>query len=704
MAKPNDANENQTDTSWGTWEELLLSCAVHRYGIKSWDSVAIEIRKRSSNLNNDLFTAQTCKQKFHDLKRRFMDQNDDVSEHHHNGDGDGDGDDDDRTRRTIPWLDELRKLRVAELKREVERYDLSIVSLQSKVKRLKEEREQSLRENEEEREKSDREKSTEKAKEEENRDGDGDKKSSPEYSAGKPAGGEESGRDNQSVNESNSTDRKDENTETLPEVGEEKPEPLKPDAGEQDPADCTKPAGEDSFNGSSDTIAKGSAASPVDNSEKVDPVRESSDSPELWESVAESKGGGGEEGTKENSDVQSSVKSQPENEDQSRGIKRAPIESQPLVDFLEMIRSHRLGSIFERRLESQETTNYTSLIRQHIDLETIRTRLEEGWYSGCDRKFFRDVLLLFNNAMVFFEQKSAESMAALELRQLVTNEMTRRTPKSEPSPVEQIIPPPPPQPTTKPADPEPSDSLLVKQKISAPMIACRKRSSIVAKASATTSGTERKREQTATLVEEKPVLNWKQHEKPSVDAEEHGVTKKRTRERFTPIARNSTKNGKTRSNSNANKNSDTNSNENSEPKLNKKKNNNATTNSSDAKRRSAASFLSRMKRGSMSNNGSLLETLKGSSVVGSENSKGGGAEHKKNGSRSDGRKDQVSRKGSSGKQGKEQRSPAKRSVGRPPKRAAAPPPSRPPVLGKRSREAAETEAVASRQAKKRSRK
>ncbi|KAI6683884.1 hypothetical protein NL676_029797 [Syzygium grande] len=46
----------------------------------------------------------------------------------------------------IPWLEELRKLRVAELQQEVQRYDVSILSLQLKVKKLEEEREESLRE------------------------------------------------------------------------------------------------------------------------------------------------------------------------------------------------------------------------------------------------------------------------------------------------------------------------------------------------------------------------------------------------------------------------------------------------------------------------------------------------------------------------------------------------------------------------------
>lgn len=115
MAKPNFPEKQ---TTWGTLEELLLACAVHRYGTDSWDSVTAELRKRSSSLH--LFTPHSCKHKYNDLKRRFT-QNDVVSATATANDGGI------AAAVTIPFLDELRRLRVAELRREVERYDLSIV-------------------------------------------------------------------------------------------------------------------------------------------------------------------------------------------------------------------------------------------------------------------------------------------------------------------------------------------------------------------------------------------------------------------------------------------------------------------------------------------------------------------------------------------------------------------------------------------------
>lgn len=109
-----NAQQNQT---WGTWEELLLACAVKRHGLKDWDSVSMEVQTRSS-LPHPLTTAHNCRRKYHDLRRRFSNSNDDVSEEEPNAPSEIDD--------SIPWVDELRKLRVAELKQEVQRYDVSI--------------------------------------------------------------------------------------------------------------------------------------------------------------------------------------------------------------------------------------------------------------------------------------------------------------------------------------------------------------------------------------------------------------------------------------------------------------------------------------------------------------------------------------------------------------------------------------------------
>jgi hypothetical protein len=90
---------------WGTLEDLLLACAVNRHGTSSWDSIAMELQNRSSTTTLPL-TPQYLKEKFDCIKRRFVAQKDDES----------DG-----------IVDQLRRIRVEELRREVQRRDVTIV-------------------------------------------------------------------------------------------------------------------------------------------------------------------------------------------------------------------------------------------------------------------------------------------------------------------------------------------------------------------------------------------------------------------------------------------------------------------------------------------------------------------------------------------------------------------------------------------------
>ncbi|KAM1747865.1 hypothetical protein ACFX12_008929 [Malus domestica] len=657
--------EKQTPT-WGTWEELLLACAVHRFGTQSWDSVATELRKRSSNLH--LLTPHACKRKFHDLRRHFN-HSDNVSA----------ASNDDKS--PIPWLHQLRQRRLDELRRELQRYDRSIVCLQSKVERLKEVREHSLRETQKPVEKSDLEKT-----------GDEEIKPDDVSPEKKEISSDFLVHDGQSFDESNTTDRKPEEPGTGyagTGNGSEPNKSVEPAGEEIGSAEkSSNPAVEDSCNGSSDSVAK----------EPAGMESEKGNSGELRESMAESKGV--EEGTKESrqgsSEVKSSVRlsrkagngrepvgpgepSEPEQEDESPATKRVPVESQPLVDFLEILRSHKFASLFGRRLHSQDNPIYTKMIRQNVDFEMVQTRLEGGWYSHCSRMlFFRDLLIICNNAIVFFGKMSPEYKAACELRSLVSKEMARLAPKQDAPPEEEILtqPAPPLNP-----DPETSDSLLAKSKLSLPLNACRKRSSIAARGSTSSSGPDTRKEQATRDV--KPAVNWKQKEVSLDEIEKLRVTMKRRKERLGSSTRNNTsKNVRTRSYTNNDRSSDANensefksetekksrvvsSNENSETKaeMEKKRNNNAS-----GKKQSATNFLSRMKSSS-SKTGSLLETSKNPE----NNSKGRRAEQRKNGNgKGNTQKDQGSRRSSGGRQAaKEQESPSKRSVGRPLKRAAA---------------------------------
>lgn len=617
----NPSNNFPEKQTWGTKEELLLACAVHRYGTQNWISVATEVQKRSSKFQ--LLTPLSCQQKYNDLKRRFS--GDDA------GSIPADKSDD-----AIPWLDQLKKLRVAELKRELQLFDISIVSLQLKVERLIEEREGRETEDGEKRKRI-----------EENE---------PESLTDKPDGGEESERENRSVNESNSTDQKAEKTA-------KEPGPIEPVRVEPEGvgSEGVKAAGEDSCNGSC-----GSAAKELErNTDRVD-------SAELGESAAESMG-------RESGDVLSfvslsgeKVKSEepegvePANgEDQSpAATKRICVESQPLVECIEIIRSHKFGTFFERLDVIKETPKYRSFIRQHTDLETIRTRLEENWYSRSNSSFFRDLLLLFNNVIIFFDKNSSESAAAVELRQIVLKAMTRNTFDPNSAMREQYLEFPAAQNVK--LDVQSSDFLLSKPNILAPLIACRKRSSITAKRAVLMSSSleAKKKEHTESSIGKNTVSS-------SVKSDDgYRATKKRTRERSATGTGSSSKNRKTRGNM-KNLDVDINADDSSDVEETECENSDRKTKANvNAKKRSAEIFLSRITRSS---------TLK-DSVVSSEDGKGERAEQKKKAEHKkkkgngkiDAKKEQIVQKRSGGKQGEEMEGPVKKIGGRLTKRGAVP--------------------------------
>ncbi|CAN8286882.1 unnamed protein product [Cochlearia groenlandica] len=351
MAKPENDKSFPEKQTWRTWEELLLACAVHRHGTDSWTSVSAEIHKRSLNLRH--ITASACRLKYSDLKRRFTRES--VSEIS-----------------TVHWLEELRKSRVDELRREVEQFDLSISSLQTKVKKLEEEREISLNEPKTLIENSDLNIFVD------FRESDGD--------CGEPA----PNPSNHSVNDPDSPDPKDNSPGTASENGKRYEETTgnddhggdrklsgenSGDCGETAPnpsihsvndsdsphlkdishgtalengkryAETTgiddydgygKLSGEESGKGSSESVKKDSAAKSMAELERGEEEEE-------------------EERKETTSDVQSTA-SLPRKETSYQSLRAVDFfvgESEPLIRFVEILLSHPCGSHFSRQLESQ---------------------------------------------------------------------------------------------------------------------------------------------------------------------------------------------------------------------------------------------------------------------------------------------------------------------------------------------------------------
>ena len=200
----------------------------------------------------------------------------------------------------------------------------------------------------------------------------------------------------------------------------------------------------------------------------------------------------------------------------------------------------------------------------------IQSRLNKGVYSKCYKKLFKDLLILLNNAIVFFRKNSPENHAANELRAIVLKEMKEKLQKPKPMAV-------------KPATEQHSASFSKPNKSTSTIVACSKHSSI----KALSEGAGKK----DTEIEEKPKANEKKLEVSIVRIEEKGLKKKTTKERSVSGRRNSrasNKNGEIRHQYGGNELS---SHDALEIKVDRKEN-------TGRKKQGAASFLKRMKQNS----------------------------------------------------------------------------------------------------------
>lgn len=299
------------------------------------------------------------------------------------------------------------------------------------------------------------------------------------------------------------------------------------------------------------------------------------------------------------------------------------------------------------------------MIRQHMDLQTVQSRLDRGVYKECILKFFRDVLLIFNNGVIFFRKGSSEHVAAKEFRALVCKELTNRLPKKFKT---RIVKPEPKQ--------EP-DSLSKPIK-SSTIVACGKQSSMKA---LITQGVNRKVDKREKELEEKPNVTQKKNDVSFVKMEDKGIRKKRSKERMgRRSSRTSNKGGDIKHEYGGNELS---SHDALEVKMEKKEN-------TVKKKAGAASFLKRMKQNSPS------EMIEDDDTSEDDSKEGRREEEKKRrGRKREGikRDERVTRSSSGGRGGKEN-AKVKRGVGRPPKR-----PESVAVTGKRGRDNGESELV-----------
>ncbi|KAF3777795.1 hypothetical protein EJ110_NYTH45071 [Nymphaea thermarum] len=383
---------------WGTWEELVLGGAVLRHGAGAWEAVSSEVQTRTLR-HPHLFTAGECETKYHDLRRRFS-----------GCDG---------------WFEELRKLRVAELKREIEKLGDSIGSLQSKIENLKAEKgggeldngsnplHLSPVENVDGGESARRDRSKEGS-------------SAGSFTQDVEEGGRDWSQDSQvPVVEAEEPEEARHNVKLeLPELNEGKAGPLRKRRGGRRRKVCgggTKDVygtGESEvLSSANDVIVKEISIETARNDEKI--IKAPSDDSQRKESI----------------------------------VSRLDW----LPQFLNCVMDHKDGAVFRRRLESQvrpsricsplsiwnssllplivlqfplfepkfflankqRRPRYKRLIRRHIDLEMIKRSVDRKSYR-TSLEMLRDLLLLLNNALVYYRKNSPENDSAVSLRQFVT--------------------------------------------------------------------------------------------------------------------------------------------------------------------------------------------------------------------------------------------------------------------------------------------
>ncbi|KAI8000700.1 hypothetical protein LOK49_LG09G00623 [Camellia lanceoleosa] len=399
---------------WGTWEELILGGAVLRHGTQAWDAVASELQART--IYPYSFTPEACKAKYADLQQRYSG--------------------------CTAWFEELRKRRVAELRRELEKSEDSIGSLESKLKSLKAEK-GDCGHIDVGSSQTDSPIPTVKSEDCGHVDVGSSQTDSP-IPIVKSEGVESSGKDISKDGLSASSFTQDISTNWLPEhqilatasaaeidtkpeiseslepekcssikklveTGNERGRTLRKRRGKRKRKDCNREPKEvsigDSENLGSTNVITASSCKENSTGDCGPTVRSSS--------INDHNGGSCGTG----------------NDD--------------LMGIFNSVAENEIALVFRRRLDSQKRARYKKTIRRHVDLDTIRSKI-----ASCNivsvKVLFRDLLLLANNALVFYSRRTREYKTALLLRDIVTKAYQQHCKDSR---MRAVSPSPSPSPT-----------------------------------------------------------------------------------------------------------------------------------------------------------------------------------------------------------------------------------------------------------------
>lgn len=354
---------------WGTWEELILGSAVLRHGKNDWNLIASELRVRT--VYPFSFTPEACKAKYEDLRRRYFG--------------------------CKAWFEELRKCRVKELKQELKKSEESIGSLEAKLKRLKAVKVEDCQV-----------------------DYDTSRTESPEpvpktelicFSAKETSKDSLSaGSFTQDFRSSFSPECRITELESTPEM-ETKPKSLESD--EHETLISIKLKG--LVNEYKSTVRKrrGKRKRKDCNME----VREGSivENEHFLPANVQTNSSWKETSTSGCGEIIKSSSIDGNNTDLFRGT------SGSLMGFFSIVAESKHAMVFKRRLDSQKRARYKRIIRQHMDLDTIRSRIDNGTIKSI-RELFRDLLLLANNALIFYSKRTREYKSAFTLREFLMKE------------------------------------------------------------------------------------------------------------------------------------------------------------------------------------------------------------------------------------------------------------------------------------------
>ncbi|KAF5728655.1 putative Bromodomain 4 [Tripterygium wilfordii] len=364
---------------WGTWEELLLGGAVIRHGTRDWEVVAAEVRART--VCPYTFTPEVCKAKYEALQRRFSGRK--------------------------SWFEELRKQRMAELREALEQSDDSIGSLETKLKSLKAEKGYNH-----------------------NVDIDSSETISLvpfQKSDGVESTSREPSRDELSVGSFTHDMRTNLSHEC------QIPAAVSPEESET--------------NQSSQFFKKGKVSSIGTLVENVGGIQ-------VGGSVRKKRGRRkrkdcskeGSVGENEHlvlADVASVSRCQQDSTGQvglnagSSSAQNAGSSSinqkldsgkdsfHDLVGLFNSIAESEGASTFHHRLDGQKRGRYKKMIRRHMDLDTIKSRIVSRLILSR-KELFRDLLLITNNALVFYSKNTRGYKSASLLRELVSKTMRQQ--------------------------------------------------------------------------------------------------------------------------------------------------------------------------------------------------------------------------------------------------------------------------------------